>query len=89
MTMNIKHHVIQYVINIVTFCGEKMTELEKVNTKIPAKDKWYITAVIPIMPILVFNHRLPILHLSKRMVHIYTTGKNINQFSIGYMINCL
>ena len=33
------------------------------------------------------NHRLPILHLSKIMVHIYTTEKTIHQFAIGYMIN--
>ena len=29
ITMNFKHHVIQYVIDIVTSCGEKMIELEK------------------------------------------------------------
>ena len=39
------------------------------------------------MPIVGVNHHIPILHTSKRMVHIYTTGKTINQFSIGYMIN--
>ena len=33
------------------------------------------------------NHHLPILHMSKRMVHIYTTDKTINQFEFGYMIN--
>ena len=38
------------------------------------------------MSIVQVNHRLPILHLSKIMVHIYTTGKTINKFSIGYMI---
>ena len=39
------------------------------------------------MPIVGVNHRLPILHMSKIMVHIYTTGKNIHQFTICYMIN--
>ena len=39
------------------------------------------------MPIVGVNHCPPISHLSKRMVHIYTTGKTINQFEIGYMIN--
>ena len=29
MTTNFKHHVIQYVIDIVTLCWEKMIELEK------------------------------------------------------------
>ena len=33
------------------------------------------------------NHRVPILHLSKIIVHMYTTEKNIHQFTTGYMIN--
>ena len=41
------------------------------------------------MPIVGVNRRLPELHSSKRMVHIYTTGKTINPFRIGYMINPL
>ena len=53
----------------------------------PAKDKWEITAVIQLMPIVGVNYCLPILNMSKRMVHIYTTGKTMNQFEIGYMIN--
>ena len=44
-------------------------------------------AIITLMPIVGVNRRLPILHLSKIMVHMYTTGKNIHQFLIGYMIN--
>ena len=39
------------------------------------------------MPIVGVNNILPILHLSKRMVHIYTTNKTMNKFAIGYMIN--
>ena len=39
------------------------------------------------MPILGVNHRLPILHISKRMVNIYTTGKTISPFAIGCIIN--
>ena len=39
------------------------------------------------MPTVGVNHRQPILHMYKRMVHYYTTDKTINQFSIGYMIN--
>ena len=39
------------------------------------------------MTIVGVNHRLTTLHPSKRMVHIYTTGKTINQFAIGYVIN--
>ena len=45
-----------------------------------------IPAVIPLMPIVGLNHRRPILHLSKIMVHIFTTVKTIHQFAIGYMI---
>ena len=52
----------------------------------PAKEEWEIPDVIPLMPIVGVNHRLPILHLSKRIVHIYTTDKTINQFEIGYML---
>ena len=39
------------------------------------------------MSIVGVNHCLHILHMSKRMVHIYTIVKNINQFEIDYMIN--
>ena len=39
------------------------------------------------MPIVGFNHRLSLLHMSKRMVYIYTIGKTIHKFSIGYIIN--
>ena len=52
-----------------------------------AKDKWELPDVIPIMPIVGVNHSLPILHLSKRMVHIYGTEKTIHQFAIGYIIS--
>ena len=39
------------------------------------------------MTILGVNHSLPILHLSKIIVHITTTEKTIYQFPIGYIIN--
>ena len=81
--MNFKYHVIQSVIDIVSLCEKKMIELEK-N---PAKYKWDLPAVIPLMPILWVNHCLPILHMYKIMVHIYSTEKSIRQFSIGYMVN--
>ena len=31
MSMNFKNYVIQYVIDIVTYCGKKMIESEKYN----------------------------------------------------------
>ena len=61
--------------------------MEKETKKNPARDEWEISAVIPLMPIVGVNHRLPILHMSKIMVHIYTKEKTIHQFAIGYMIN--
>ena len=53
----------------------------------PEKDEWKIPAVIPLITIVGVDHRPPIFYLSKIMVHIYTTEKNIDQFAIGYMIN--
>ena len=84
MTMNLKLHVIQYVIDIVTLCEKTLIEQ---GEKTPAKDKWEISAIIPLMLIVGVNNCIPILHLSKRMLHMYTTSKTINQFVIGYMIN--
>ena len=52
-----------------------------------AKDKWELPAVIPLMTMVGVNHRLPILYLSKIIVHIYTTENTIYLFAIGYMIN--
>ena len=73
ITMNFQYHVIQSVIDIVSLCGRKMIELAKEKKKNPEKDKWELPAVIPLMPIVGVNNRLPVLHLSKRMVHIYST----------------
>ena len=39
------------------------------------------------MPLVGVNHRQPILHMSKIMVHCYSIDESINQFAIGYMIN--
>ena len=44
-------------------------------------------AIIPLIPIVGVNHRLPIFHMSNIMVYCYTIGETINQFAIGYMIN--
>ena len=59
----------------------------KSKIKIPAEYIWRLPDVIPLMPIVGVNHRLPILHMSKIMVHIYTEDKTVHQFAIGYMIN--
>ena len=64
-----------------------MTELEKQNRKTPTKYRWGKIDVIPLLPLLGVNHRQTLMHMSKRLVYIYTTEKLINQFAIGYMIN--
>ena len=61
--------------------------IESAKEKIPSKHKWELSAVIPLIPIVGVNHRLPILHISNRMIYIYSTEKTVHQFSIGYMIN--
>ena len=38
--------------------------------KPPAKYKWELTAVIPLIPIVEINHRLPILHLQNDATYI-------------------
>ena len=86
MTMDFKYHIIKYVIYIVTLCGENI-QIWKNKIKTPEKYGWEIPAVISLMPIVGDNNCLPILNLSKIMVHIYITGKTIHQFEIGYMIN--
>ena len=43
--------------------------------------------VIPILSLIGVNHRQPIIHMSKRMVYLYTIHEQINQFAIGYIIN--
>ena len=61
-----------------------MIELAKKNL---AKDKWEIPAVITLMTLLGVNHGIPILHMPKRMVYIYSTDNTVHKFAIGYMIN--
>ena len=40
--------------------------------------------IIPLLPLVGENHRQPLIHLSKRMVHIYTTDEQINKFAMLY-----
>ena len=87
MCMDFKHHVIQYVIDIVTQCGGGIIELEKEKKKVPGKDKWETLPVIPLITLVGVNNCQTILHMSKIMIHYYSTDETINQFSIGYMIN--
>ena len=43
--------------------------------------------VIPLFSLIRVNHRKPLINMSKRMVCIYATDEQINQFAIGYVIN--
>ena len=43
--------------------------------------------VISLFPLLGVNHHQPIIHMTKRLVNIYTTDEQINPFKIGYIIN--
>ena len=61
--------------------------MEKEKKNITVKDKWKTLGVIKLMTLVGVNHRQPILHISKRMVHCYSTDESINQFAIGYTIN--
>ena len=45
MTMDFKHRVIQFVIDIVTLCGKNYRIGRR--KKVPEKDKWEIPAIIP------------------------------------------
>ena len=42
---------------------------------------------MPMLPLLRYNHRLPLLHMVKRFIWIEETGERINEFEIGYIIN--
>ena len=66
---------------------EKGDKIWKYNRKTSLKDKWEYFDVIIILPLLEVNRRLPLLHMSKNIVHVNTIEECINQFSIGYIIN--
>ena len=86
MSINFKQNVIQYVIDIFNSCGGEMIELEKGNKNIPGKYKWKTLNVISLMTFTEVDHSQPILHMSKIMVHCYSTDVSINQFTIHYNI---
>ena len=51
------------------------------------KDRWNYFHRIPMLLLLGTNHRLPLIYLAKRFIWIEETGKRINEFEIGYIIN--
>ena len=42
---------------------------------------------MPMLPLLMDNHRLQLFHMAKRFIRIEETSEHINEFDIGYMIN--
>ena len=48
---------------------------------------WETFDVITLVPLVGVNTCQPIMQMSKRMIYLYATDEQINQFSIGYMIN--
>ena len=69
------------------FVWGKNNIIGKSKLKLLGKDKCKTLAVIPLMTLVGIYHRQHILHMSKIMIHFYSTDENINQFAIGYMIN--
>ena len=55
--------------------------------KIETKYRWETLYFILLLLLVGVNHHRPILHMSKRMVHLYSTDERINPFAIFYMIN--
>ena len=64
-----------------------MIELEKEKKKITSKYRWETIDAIPLLPLIGVKHRQPIVHMYKRLVYLYTTDKQVNQFAVGFMIN--
>ena len=65
----------------------KDNRIWKIKYKIPTKYKWGNCDVVPLLPLLGVNHRLPILHMSKTFFYINSAGKLIKNFTIVYMVN--
>ena len=80
MSMYFSINLVSYVICPISFCEKKMIELENLKKQIQCKDKWKYFDSIPLLPLLRVNQRQPILHISKRTVHYYSTDETINQF---------
>ena len=74
--MNFQRKVIHYVISTITSC-EKNDRIGKKNKKIETKYGWETLDVIPLFPLEGVNHRQTILHMYKRMVHLYATYEKI------------
>ena len=65
----------------------KDDRIGKRKERIKIKDRWGKIDVIPLLPLLGVNCRQPVLHMSKILVYLYATDKQINQFAINFIIN--
>ena len=59
----------------------------RIKWKIETQYIWETLNLILLMTLVGVNYYQPILHMSKIMVHLYSTYERINPFTIGYMIN--
>ena len=73
--MSFKQNSIPYVMDVVTSFGGGVIELGKEKKTIPGKDKWETLDYILLMPLVGVNHRQPILHVLKIMVHCHSIDK--------------
>ena len=79
--------VIQAVIFSINTYKQDMISAGNKKRKIKNRDRWNYCHYMPMLPLLGGNHRLLLLHKAKRFIWIEETGKHINEFDIGYMIN--
>ena len=64
-----------------------MIAVGKKSKIIKNKDIWNYCYCMPMLPLLGYNHCLPLLHMDKTFIWIEETGERINEFEIGCMIN--
>ena len=84
--MNFQRKFIHYFIGTITSCGGRCI-IGKGKYKKETKYIWGTLDVIPLLPLVGVNCHQFILHMSQRMVYLYATDEQINNFQIGYMIH--
>ena len=87
MAKNLSLKVIKAVILYVDTYEQDILSVGNNNQKTPVKDKWNHCNNIPMLSLLVDNHRPPLFHMDKSFIWLEETKERINDFSIGYMIN--
>ena len=82
MSTNFSIEAINYVIYNISSCEQNIVEFEKK----PPKYKWEYCDVIILLLLLGVKHCLALLHMSKNLFYINSTGKHMDNFSIGYRL---